>query len=65
MANTTRDRTKEGLDPDDPGWKVVPPPETPVFDHSGHVPGGATEVGELKRALHEATDLKKNPPKKD
>ena len=49
MANTTRDRTEEGLDPDDPGWEVVPPPKTPVFDHTGHVPGGATEVGELER----------------
>ena len=41
MNNTTRDRTKEGLDPDNPGLEVVPPPETPIPDDSAHVPGGA------------------------
>ena len=49
MNNTTRDRTKEGLDPDNPGVEVVPPPETPVPDDSAHIPGGATEMGELER----------------
>ena len=48
MNNTTRDRTKEGLDPDNPGVEVVPPPETPVPDDSAHIPGGATEMGELE-----------------
>lgn len=51
MSNTIRDRTKEGLDPDNPGVEVVPPPETPVPDDSAHIPGGATELGELERAL--------------
>jgi hypothetical protein len=51
MNNNTRDRTKEGLDPDNPGLEVVPPPETPVPNDSAHVPGGITEVGELERAL--------------
>ena len=41
MNNTIRDRTKEGLDSDNPGLEVVSPPETPVPDASGHVPGGA------------------------
>jgi hypothetical protein len=51
MNNTIRDRTKEGLDPDNPGLQVVQPPKTPVPDDSSHVPGGATELGELERAL--------------
>jgi hypothetical protein len=51
MNNNTRDRTKEGLDPDNPGLEVVPPPQTPVPNDSAHVPGGATEMGELERAL--------------
>lgn len=51
MNNTSRDRTKEGLDPDNSGLEVVPPPQTPVPDDSAHVPGGATEAGELERAL--------------
>jgi hypothetical protein len=51
MNNTTRDRTKEGLDPDNPGLEVVPPPEIPVPNDSARVPGGATEIGELERAL--------------
>jgi hypothetical protein len=55
MNNNTRDRTKEGLDPDNPGLEVVPPPETPIPDDSAHVPGGATEVGELERALEPPT----------
>ena len=63
MENTMRDRTKDGRDPDNPGWEVVPPPEWPVIDGSGHVPGGATESSELECALHEETDLKKNRSK--
>jgi hypothetical protein len=51
MNNNTRDRTKEGLDPDNPGLEVVPPPETPIPNDSAYVPGGATEIGELERAL--------------
>jgi hypothetical protein len=51
MSDTTRDRTRDGADPDNPGAKVVPPPQTPVPDDSAHVPGGATEIGDLERAL--------------
>jgi hypothetical protein len=51
MNNNTRDRTKEGLDPDNPGLEVVPPPETPVPNDSAYVPGGAPEIGDLERAL--------------
>ncbi len=55
MNNTIRDRTKEGLDSDNPGLEVVSPPETPVPDASSHVPGDATEIGELQRALYRPT----------
>jgi hypothetical protein len=51
MKNTNRDRTTENRDPDNPGRQVVPPPQTPVVDDSAHVPGGATEMGEVQRAL--------------
>jgi hypothetical protein len=51
MNDATRDRTQGGLDPDNPGQEVVPPPQTPVPDDSAHVPGDATEIGELERAL--------------
>ncbi len=64
MQNTMRDHTEEHRDRDSTDAPVVPPPKAPAPNHSGHVPGGATEVGELERALHEETDLKKNPPKK-
>ena len=55
MNNTSRDRTQEGPDPDDPGARVVPPPEAPAPDDSSHVPGDATEMGELDRALKSPT----------
>ena len=56
MNNNTRDRTKEGLDPDNPGLEVVPPPQTPRATDSTHIPGGATEIGELERALEPPMD---------
>lgn len=51
MNNTNRDRTTEGRDVDNPAVQSVPQPQTPQPDDSAHVPDGATEMGELDRAL--------------
>ena len=59
MDNTTRDRTEERRDRDDPGRQVMPPPKKPAADATGHVPGDATGMAEQGRALQDETDLKK------
>ncbi len=60
MNNTTRDRTEEHRDRDNLGNQTIPPPQAPVANDSSHVPGGATELGELARILQPATGGKKD-----
>jgi hypothetical protein len=51
MENTTRDRTEEHRDGDNPGDETIPPPRQPAPTTSPHVPGSATEMAELNRTL--------------
>ncbi|HVS34475.1 MAG TPA: hypothetical protein VMS17_02770 [Gemmataceae bacterium] len=63
MENTTRDRTEERRGRDDFGNLVVPEPLTPTADKSAHVPGGATELAELARALQPPVGGRSSPIK--
>lgn len=63
MNNTTRDRTEEHRDRDDLGNQTIPPPQAPVADGSPHVPGGATEMGELAQIQQPATGGKPDAAK--
>jgi len=64
MENTIRDRTEERRDRDNPGGQTVPPPKQPAATPSSHVPGGATEMAEMNRALAEETGAGKGRPAK-
>ena len=60
MPNTTRDQTEERRDRDNSGKQTIPPPQRPVPTDSAHLPGGATEMAEVNRALADDTGTGKD-----
>ena len=63
MDNTPRDRTEERRDRDNSDAAPATP-RKPAPDPSAHVPGSATEMAEINRALQEDTVGKKDRPAK-
>src|SRR5947209_7981730 len=55
MENNNRDHTDERRDRDNTTGQAISPPHTPAVKPSAHIPGGATELSEVTRAMQPET----------